>query len=164
MINTKAVKHNRKIVSSSLIRKSLQNGYLDLANRLLTKTWFIDGVVKKGKKLGKKLGYPTCNIKIKNYILPKMGIYTVKVLIEKNKKIFDGVAYLGYRPTFGGKEIVLEVNIFGIKKNLYKKKLRIYFLKFIRGEQRFRNSTSLIQQMKRDVISAKKSLKTKLIL
>ena len=164
LINTKAVKHNRKIVSSSLIRKSLQNGYLDLANRLLTKTWFIDGVVKKGKKLGKKLGYPTCNIKIKNYILPKMGIYTVKVLIEKNKKIFDGVAYLGYRPTFGGKEIVLEVNIFGIKKNLYKKKLRIYFLKFIRGEQRFRNSTSLIQQMKRDVISAKKSLKTKLIL
>ena len=63
-------------------------------------------------------------------MLPKIGIYTVKVLIEKNNKIYNGVAYLGYRPTFSGKEIVLEVNIFGIKKNLYKKILRVYFLVF----------------------------------
>ena len=76
----------------------------------------------------------------------------------------NGIAYLGYRPTFGGKEIVLEVNIFGIKKNLYKKRLRVYFLKFIRGEQKFSNSLSLMRQMKKDVISAKKSLKTKLVL
>ena len=113
------------MVSSTLIRKSLQKGHIDFANTLLSRTWFIDGVVKGGKKLGKKLGYPTCNINIKNYVLPKIGIYTVKVLIGKNKKIFNGIAYLGYRPTFGGKEIVLEVNIFGIKKNLYKKVLRV---------------------------------------
>ena len=68
----------------------------------------------------------------------KIGIYTVKVLIGKNKKILNGIAYLGYRPTFEGKKIMLEVNIFGIKKNLYKKRLRVYFLKFIRGEQKFR--------------------------
>ena len=84
--------------------------------------------------------------------------------ITKNNKIYNGVAYLGYRPTFSGKEIVLEVNIFGIKKNLYKKILRVYFLKFIRGEQKFSNSLSLMRQMKKDVISAKKSLKTKLVL
>jgi riboflavin kinase/FMN adenylyltransferase len=164
LINTKTFKHKKKIVSSTLIRKSLQNGHLDLANTLLSRTWFIEGVVKRGKKLGKKLGYPTCNINIKNYVLPKIGIYTVKILIGKNKKIFNGIAYLGYRPTFDGKEIVLEVNIFGIKKNLYKKMLRVYFLKFIRGEQKFRNSTSLMRQMNKDVIIAKKSLKTKLVL
>ena len=96
--------------------------------------------------------------------LPKIVIYTVKVLIGKNKKIFNGIAYLGYRPTFGGKEIVLEVNIFGFKKNLYKKVLRVYFLKFIRGEQKFNSSGSLMKQMNKDVILAKKSLKTKLIL
>ena len=66
--------------------------------------------------------------------------------------------------TFGGKEIILEVNIFGIKKNLYNKKLRVYFLKLIRGEQKFKNSASLIKQMNKDVIFAKKSLKTKLVL
>tara|TARA_Y100000590_G_scaffold197352_1_gene224165 strand:- start:209 stop:1147 length:939 start_codon:yes stop_codon:yes gene_type:complete len=164
LVNTKAFRHKGKIVSSTLIRKSLQKGHLDLANTLLSRTWFVEGVVIKGKKLGKKLGYPTCNINIRNYVLPKIGIYTVKVLIEKNNKIYNGVAYLGYRPTFSGKEIVLEVNIFGIKKNLYKKILRVYFLKFIRGEQKFSNSLSLMRQMKKDVISAKKSLKTKLVL
>ena len=100
LVNTLAFKHKGKIVSSTQIRKSLQNGHLDLANALLTRTWFIEGVVQKGKKLGKKLGYPTCNINIKNYILPKIGIYAVKVLICKNKKILNGIAYLGYRPTF----------------------------------------------------------------
>ena len=164
LVNTAVYKHKGKVVSSTQIRKSLQNGHIDLANTLLSRTWFIEGVVQKGEKIGKKLGYPTCNINIKNYVLPKIGIYTVKVLIGKNKKIWNGIAYLGYRPTFGGKEIMLEVNIFGIKKNLYKKRLRVYFLKFIRGEQKFKNSRSLMKQMNKDVIFAKKSLKTKLAL
>ena len=164
LVNTLVFKHKRKVISSTLIRKSLQNGHLDLANTLLSRTWFIDGMVKKGKKLGKKLGYPTCNINIKHYVLPKIGIYTVKVLIRNSEQILNGIAYLGYRPTFEGKKIMLEVNIFGIKKNLYKKRLRIYFLKFIRGEQKFKNSTSLMKQMNKDVIFAKKSLKAKLVL
>ncbi len=164
LVNTLVFKYKGKIVSSTLIRKSLQNGHLDLANFLLSRTWFIEGIVKKGKKLGKKLGYPTCNINIKNYVLPKIGIYAVKISIGTKKKILNGVAYLGYRPTFGGKKIVLEVNIFGIKKNLYKKRLRVYFLKFIRGEQKFKNTTNLTRRMNKDVIFAKKSLKTKLIL
>ena len=74
------------------------------------------------------------------------------------------VAYLGSRPTFGGKEIFLEINIFGIKKNLYKKRLRVYFQKFIRGDQKFENPAKLIRQMNKDVIFAKKGLKTKLAL
>ena len=85
-------------------------------------------------------------------------------MIENNKKTYSGVAYLGSRPTFGGKEVFLEINLFGIKKNLYKKKLRVYFLKFIRGDQKFKNSAKLIRQMNKDVIFAKKGLKTKLIL
>mgnify|MGYP001399374346 CR=1 FL=1 len=80
------------------------------------------------------------------------------------KKKYNGVAYLGSRPTFSGKEVLLESNIFGIKQNLYKKKLRVYFLKFIRKDKKFKNSTQLILQMKKDVILAKKGLKTKLIL
>ena len=131
---------------------------------MLSRTWFVDGLVKKGKRLGRKLGYRTCNICIKNYILPKIGIYVVKVLIGRKNKIYNGIAYLGSRPTFGGKKIFLEINIFDIKKNLYKKKLRIFFLKFIRRDQKFNNSRKLIRQMSKDVIFAKKSLKTKLVL
>ena len=80
------------------------------------------------------------------------------------KKIYGGVAYLGPRPTFGGKEIFLETNIFGVKKSLYKKKLRVYFLKFLRRDRKFRNPAQLIRQMNKDVIFAKKGLKTKLTL
>ena len=164
LINTKAFKYKKKIVSSTRIRKCLQTGNINLANLLLSRTWFIDGIVKKGKKLGRKLGFRTCNIRVKNYILPKIGIYAVKVLIGTNKKIFNGVAYLGFRPTFKGKEIFLEIYIFGINKNLYKKRLSIHFVKFIRRDQKFKNPRKLIEQMNKDVISAKKELKAKLIL
>ena len=164
LLNIRAFKYKGILVSSTRIRKSLQNGKIHLANELLSRTWFVDGLVKKGKKLGRELGYRTCNIHIKNYILPKIGIYVVKIVIENNRKTYSGVAYLGSRPTFGGKEVFLEINLFGIKKNLYKKKLKVYFLKFIRGDQKFKNSAKLIRQMNKDVIFAKKGLKTKLIL
>ena len=153
-----------KIISSTRIRKFLQNGYLDLANTLLSRTWSIDGYVKKGKKIGRKLGYRTCNIQIKDYVLPKLGIYAVKILIGNKKNIHGGVAYLGSRPTFGGDKIFLETNIFGIIKNLYKKILKVYFVKFIRRDKKFKNATKLINQMNKDVILAKKGLKAKLML
>ena len=157
-------KHKTKLVSSTKIRKCLERGNIDLANKLLSRTWFIDGNVVKGKKLGRKLGYRTCNIRIKNYILPKIGIYAVKIMIQNNKKIYQGVAYLGSRPTFKGKKIFLEIYVFGIKKNLYKKTLKIFFLKFVRKDQKFKNSEGLVKQMNKDVISAKKGLKTRLVL
>ena len=164
LLNIKAFKYKDKIVSSTRIRKSLQNGKINLANKLLSRTWFVEGFVKKGKKIGRKLGYKTCNIDIKNYVLPKKGIYAVKVLVGNKKKIYGGISYLGSRPTFAGKKIFLETNIFNINKNLYKKKLRIYFLKFLRGDKKFVNSIQLIRQMNKDVIFAKKGLKAKLIL
>ena len=151
-------------ISSTRIRKSLQKGNLGQANKLLSRTWFIEGNVVKGKKLGRKLGYRTCNVRIKNYVVPKEGIYVVKVSIANKKKIYNGISYLGSRPTFDGKEVFLETYIFDIKKNLYKKKLRIYFLKFMRSDKKFRNQDQLIKQMNKDVIFAKKGLKPKLVI
>ena len=162
LLNIRPTKHSGKIISSTKIRANLKKGNITLANKLLSRTWFIEGKVEKGKQLGRKLGYRTCNIKIKNYVLPKVGIYAVKVSIDSKIKKYNAVAYLGSRPTFGGKEIFLEINIFNINKNLYKKKLRVYFLKFLRDDKKFKNSSELIRQMNKDVILAKKGLKTKL--
>ena len=156
LLKIKPQKYKKKLISSTRIRKYLQTGNIKLGNKLLSRIWSINGNVVKGKKLGRKLGYRTCNIQIKNYILPMSGIYAVKIKIENEKKILKGVAYLGTRPTFEGKEIFLEINIFNFKKNLYKKKLKVYFLKFIRRDRKFRNSAALIKQMNKDVISAKK--------
>ena len=164
LVNIKPFKRSKKIVSSTKIRQCLKNGKVELANKLLSRTWFIDGRVIKGKRIGRKLGYRTCNIKIKDYILPKAGIYAVKILIDNENTFYNGISYLGSRPTFAGKEILLETNIFGINRNLYKKKLKIYFLKFLRKDQKFNNSQQLVSQMNKDVISAKKGLKTKLVL
>ena len=164
LLKTNSFKQQGKIISSTLIRKHLQSGNINLANKLLSKTWFIDGIVKSGKKLGRKLGYRTCNIGIKNYIFPKTGIYVVKVKIGRKRQIYSGVSYLGSRPTFGGKKVFLETNIFNFRKNLYKKKLRVFFLKFIRKDHKFKNSVELIKQMNKDVIFATKGLKTKLVL
>jgi len=164
LIKIKPYKYKGKIISSTRIRKCLRRGDLILANKLLSRTWFIEGDVRKGKKLGRKLGYRTCNIRIINYILPKLGVYAVKISMDDKKKLFKGIAYIGSRPTFSGKEILLEINIFGIKKNLYRKKLRVYFLKFLRRDKKFKNSAKLIEQMNKDLILVKKGLKTKLVL
>ena len=157
-------RHKKKIVSSTKIRKLLQKGNIYLANKLLSRTWFIEGHVVKGKKLGRKLGYRTCNIRIKNFVIPRAGIYAVRLSIGGKKKLYPGVAYIGSRPTFKGKEVFLEIYIFGIKKNLYKRKLRVYFIKFIRADKKFKNSSRLIKQMNKDVILAKKGLKGKLVI
>ena len=78
-------KYHGNVISSTRIRKFLQRGKIETANKQLSRSWFIEGHVTKGKKLGRKLGYRTCNIHIKNYVLPKTGIYVVKVTIENKK-------------------------------------------------------------------------------
>ena len=156
------LKFGKNVVSSTKIRKFLWSGKIDSANKFLSRTWFIDGLVKKGRGVGRKLGYRTCNIDIKNYIIPQAGIYSVKVFIDQEKKVYNGISYIGTRPTFGGKKIFLETYIFNFKKNLYQKILKVYFFKFLRGDKKFKKQENLIQQMNKDVILAKKSLKTKL--
>ena len=107
---------NRKIVSSSLIRKLLENGSLEKANKLLNRNWAIEGIVKKGRQVGKKIGFPTCNIDIEDYVLAKPGVYAVQVLRKNNTKYLRGIANLGYRPTFNQKKILLEVHLFNFSE------------------------------------------------
>ncbi len=106
--------------------------------------------------MGRKIGFPTCNIDIGNYVIARPGVYSVNVKLDKNKKIFKGIANLGYRPTFNQKKILLEVNLFNFSGNLYNKKLSVEFLKFIRGEKKFNGIDDLRNQIKRDLLIAKK--------
>ena len=147
---------NKKIASSSLIRSFLQKGKLEKANRILNRNWSIDGKVQKGKQIGKKIGFPTANIDIQDYILACPGVYAVRVKkIGKNNNL-KGIANLGYRPTFNGKKILLEVHLFNFSGNLYNKYLTVEFKKFIRKEKKFRNVDQLRKQIKTDLLIAKK--------
>ena len=152
-IVTKPLEKNNQVLSSSIIRSKISSGKIDKANNFLGRKWCVFGKVIKGKKRGRKIGFPTCNIKLKDYVLPKLGVYSVTVKANKfNRK---GVANIGYRPTFNGKSLLLEVNIFGIKENLYKKVIEVNFIKFIRGERKFRNINELKKQIKKDIKKAK---------
>tara|TARA_Y100000591_G_scaffold138786_1_gene119206 strand:- start:1950 stop:2879 length:930 start_codon:yes stop_codon:yes gene_type:complete len=150
-------KSKNKIISSTLIRKLLEKGKIDLANKYLDRKWAIEGLVEKGRQMGKKIGFPTCNIRLKNYVIAKPGVYAVNVIIENNKKTLKGIANLGYRPTFNQKKILLEVNIFNLSKNLYNKLLTVKFLKFIRGEKKFSGIKQLKKQINLDIKTAKKT-------
>tara|TARA_B100001287_G_scaffold259008_1_gene245841 strand:- start:237 stop:1163 length:927 start_codon:yes stop_codon:yes gene_type:complete len=147
---------DKRIVSSTLIRKYLQNGKIQKANKLLNRNWSIIGKVQKGRKLGKKIGFPTANIDIKNYILARPGVYSVRIRIGDNINYLTGVANLGYRPTFNEQKILLEVHLFNFSGNLYNKYLTVEFLKFIRKEKKFKNVEQLKKQIKKDVKTAKK--------
>jgi len=157
VVKPKPLINNKKIVSSSLIRNLLENGFLEKANKLLNRNWAIQGIVKKGRQVGKKIGFPTCNIDIQDYVLAKPGVYAVKVLRKNNTKYLKGIANLGYRPTFNQKKILLEVHLFNFSGNLYNKLLSVEFLKFIRKEKKFKNVNQLKTQIKTDLNIAKKT-------
>ncbi len=153
-IVTNPFKKNKKTISSTLIRKKIRAGKIQEINKLLNRKWCIEGKVIRGKKRGRKIGFPTCNMNIGDYVIPKVGVYAVKVNFGKLNK--DGIANIGYRPTFKGQSLLLETNIFGINKNLYNKVIRVSFKKFIRVEKKFKNFEYLKKQIKLDIKQAKK--------
>ncbi len=153
-IVTKPFKKNNKTISSTFLRDKIRLGKIAEVNKLLNRNWSINGKVIKGQKRGRRIGFPTCNLKLSDYVVPKLGVYAVKV---KSKNFYkNGIANIGYRPTFNGQNLLLETNIFGINKNLYNKVISINFKRFIRSEKKFSNLKNLKKQIKLDIKQAKK--------
>jgi riboflavin kinase / FMN adenylyltransferase len=155
IIKPEPFKEKNKVVSSSLIRNFLEEGFLNKANKLLKRNWCVIGKVEKGRQVGKKIGFPTCNIDIKDYVLVKPGVYAVRVYKKNSKLPIKGIANLGYRPTFNQKKLLLEVHLFNFSGNLYNKYLSVEFLRFIRKEKKFKNIEQLKKQIKSDLLIAK---------
>ena len=147
----------KKIISSTYIRSLLEKGNLKKANKALNRNWSIEGIVQKGRQQGKKIGFPTCNIDIKDYIIAMPGVYAVKVYKKNSNKPLKAIANLGYRPTFNQNKILLEVHIFNFSGNLYDKYLLVEFIKFIRKEKKFDNVRQLRKQIQSDLKIAKKN-------
>ena len=142
------------IISSTLIRKNIAKGKIDHANKMLGRFWTIEGIVERGERRGRKIGFPTCNLDLTNYIVPKLGVYSAKIIVDKKTKR-KGIVNIGYRPTFGKNKLLLEAHIFGLKKNLYDKRIKVMLIKFIRKEKRFKSIVQLKKQIKIDIRKAK---------
>ena len=142
------------IVSSTLIRKNIKKGKVYQASKLLGRPWTVEGIVKRGDRRGRKIGFPTCNLDLQNYIVPKVGVYSSRIIVDKKIKK-KGIVNIGFRPTFGKKKLVLEAHIFGLKKNLYDKRIKVMLIKFIRKEKKFKSLAELKKQISKDIERSK---------
>ena len=137
-------------ISSTKIREAILNGEIKKCNEFLGRNFMLTGKVVYGEGLGKKINFPTANIKIKeNYkIIPKNGVYLVKTALNSN--IYFGMMNIGVRPTVGGKNKSLEIHFFNFKDNIYNKTVSIEIISKIRDEEKFSSIDELKIQLKKD--------------
>jgi riboflavin kinase/FMN adenylyltransferase len=136
-------------ISSSNIRKLLLDGDIETSNAMLGKNYSLSGIVESGEKNGRKIGFPTANLAISSQkLVPKVGVYSVDVLYKNN--IFNGMLYIGNRPTLDGKNQTIEVNIFDFNENIYGENITIFFKKFVREDKKFNSLEELKQQLQKD--------------
>ena len=164
-------------ISSTNIREAVLHNDIVMANKLLGYTFFFEGEVIHGNKLGRQLGYPTANLKVHDSekIIPGDGIYAVYVSIKRgtqneetvmdevNSFPFEDLQYkgmmsIGFRPTVDGKHRVIEVNIFDFNKDIYGKTMRVYVKKFLRAEVKFNTLEDLVKQIDQDKIDSLQAL------
>ncbi|MCS7053334.1 MAG: bifunctional riboflavin kinase/FAD synthetase [Ignavibacterium sp.] len=138
------------VVSSSLIRNELQNGNIKVVNKMLGRNYSLCGEIISGDGRGRKLGYPTANIKIdEDKALPKLGIYAVFVFIDEVR--YNGLLSIGKRPTFyNNGKIVSEVYIYNFDADIYGKFVKVELIEKIREEEKFNSVEELINQMNLD--------------
>jgi riboflavin kinase/FMN adenylyltransferase len=139
-------------ISSSMIREALLKGKINDANKLLGYYFSLKGEVIEGKKIGRKIGYPTANIMPcdKFKIIPGDGVYAVEV--QAGKKKLPGMLSIGKNPTVNKTEVKrsIEVNIFDFSRNIYGKKIEIIFRHRLRDEKKFDSTEQLARQIEKD--------------
>ncbi len=150
---------NSEIISSSAIRKKLAEGDLASANGLLGYAYQINGTIIAGKKMGRKLGFPTANIALPANVRLRQGIYAVRAILE-NGDSHDGVASFGRRPTFDNGEVIFETFLFDFEGDLYGQELTIVLYSWLRDEIKFEGSDALVEQMNIDKDQARQYLST----
>lgn len=138
-------------ISSTKIRKALEEGNVALANNYLGTEYFISGTVIEGKKIGRTINFPTANIQIsENYkLIPKIGAYIIAAKLD-TKTILYGMLNIGYNPTIANDTLSIEAHFFNFNKNVYSQKIKILFLERLRDEKKFNSIEELKTQLEAD--------------
>lgn len=159
VIQAKEYKMSKKDISSSTIRKALSIGDIDIVNCCLGYSYYINGTVITGKQIGRTIGFPTANIQVVNgdKIIPANGVYAVKVKVEDDDKCYWGMLNIGHRPTINnGCNRSIEVNILDFSRDIYKKKIRLMFIKHLRPEIKFESLEKLVEALHKDEANVRK--------
>ena len=146
------------IISSTLIRKKIENGSIKDANKLLGRTYFIEGTVVHGNALGRRLDMPTANIfpRAEKVLLPS-GVYATTLVLDGKR--YPAVTNIGRKPTVGSDRTVVETCILNFKKDIYGQNILVEFHEFLRPEKKFPDIEQLKNQMERDKKYAAEVLK-----
>ena len=150
------IKQNQDVYSSTRIRQLLQEGAVEAAASLLGRHFTLEGEVIHGAGRGQKLGFPTANLRTDKELLPKEGVYAVKV--RHGQTQFDGVANIGRNPTFGENALSIEVHLLDLEEILYGETLDIYFLQRLRDEKCFADVSELCSAIQSDIDRARQIL------
>ncbi|MDD5692196.1 MAG: riboflavin biosynthesis protein RibF [Candidatus Omnitrophica bacterium] len=155
----KVVSSAGRPVSSTVIRRLIKKGRIREAQNLLGRRVSVLGSVTRGSSLGRVLGVPTANINPHHEVIPPPGIYAVRIFLSG--KLYGGACYIGTRPTINSKNrsTRIEVNIFGLHKDIYGKFLEIRFVKLIRPDKKFPSLRALSAQMNKDILACRTLLK-----
>ena len=148
-----AVKLGSTVVSSSTVRDMLQEGQVEEAARLLGRDYVLAGSVVEGFQRGAKLGFPTANVRVGHALVPRVGVYAVRV--EWQGQHYPGVANVGHNPTFGNASLSVEVHLLDFAGDLYGAQLGVAFVARIRDERKFASVDELAAQIACDVQQAR---------
>lgn len=151
VIQAMAYTQEQDNVSSSAIRRALQTGDIKTANHFLGYHYHLEGTVVDGYKVGRKIGFPTANLKVDfpYKLIPSVGVYAVSVHL--NGQTYKGMLNIGHRPTLNnGENLSIEVHILDFDDNIYHQKIRLEFIDFLRPEAKFNSVDELIEQMHKD--------------
>lgn len=152
-----AYKIDGEVVSATRIRRLIELGEIEEANKLLGRNYFIEGIVNHGKNLGSKMGYPTANIIPKDITqLPIDGVYDTNLMIVGDHHLYKAATSIGNNPTFEGETRKVEANILDFDENIYGKRIIIYFLRKIRPMIVFNSVEDLFVRIAKDVEEVRK--------
>ncbi len=139
-------------VSSSVVRRLINEGNLDEANRCMGRPYALDGKIVGGFREGRKMGFPTANLDLSSthQLIPPHGVYAVRVHIEGYGQTLYGMTNIGIRPTFGGLNLTVETYIFDFSGDIYDRRIRLDFIRRVREERKFSGPEELSAQLKKD--------------
>ncbi len=140
------------VVSSTRVRQAVADGRVEEAASMLGRHVFIDGCVLEGKRLGRKLGFPTLNIEVENEIEPACGVYVSAVHIPSFGRTFSSVTNVGTRPTvYENSILTIETHLLDFTADVYRESVRLFFVKRLRDEVSFPSTVQLMAQIQKDV-------------
>lgn len=145
------ISYKGEVISSTLVRKAIALGDVKKAGYMLGNPYFLQGIVQKGNQLGRTIGFPTVNIvPDEEKLLPPNGVYKTEVVVDG--RIFEAITNVGCKPTIADNgQIFVESFLYNFTENIYGKKIEVYFLEFMRKEQKFANMEELKKQLQTDM-------------